>query len=269
MRVHSPLFHNLGPLNATLQRLRDLATAVAQRARVPFSNRPEAVVLLLADGRTVPGVRLDSTAFPLTIPAALAAWCIAQVVGNGVAIVAAATSEAAWGPEGEPLGTDFGLAPVEALPWAAARPNTPLPDLTGWADPFLAGSVETPGEGVALARVIAQRARVPASDFPVGCVGRLPDGRLVGGANVEVDDWTRGLCAERTLVSLVAAYDLPDPATLYLTCLKASCTPCGGCRQVLMEQFPAATIWMDRGEAAPERTTPSALLPGAFAGEGL
>lgn len=269
MRVHSSFFHNLDPLNVTLQRLRDLATTLAQRSRVPFSNRPEGVVLLLDDGRTVPGVRLDSTSFPLTIPAATAAWCIAQVVAPQAAIVAAASSSEILAADGEPLHTDFGLDRVETLPWATVRPNTSLPHLSDWATPFLVGRVETPGEGVAMARTVAVRARVPASDFPVGCVGQLPDGRLVGGVNVEVDDWTRSLCAERTLVSLVAAYGLDTPTDLYLTCLKASCTPCGGCRQVLMDQFPAATIWMDRGEAAPERTSPPLLLPGAFVGEGL
>lgn len=267
--MHSSFLHESRPLNATLHRLRERAASVAQRARVPYSRHPEAAALLLDDGRVVPGVRIESTSFPLTIPAALAALCLAHTLAPGRTVVAAAfTGDVP--PDAEPFRTDLGLSGVETLPFALVRTGALLPDMGDWATPFLPASpVATPREGIALARTMATRAVVPASDFPVGCVARLPDGRLVGSANVEVTDWTRGLCAERVLVSTLVAYGLPDPDTLYLTCLKASCSPCGGCRQVLMDQFPRVQIWMDRGDDAPASTTPPGLLPGAFEGEGL
>jgi len=268
-RVHSFFLHDPTPLNATLHRLRERAASAAARARVPYSRQPEAAALLLDDGRVVPGVRIESTSFPLTIPAATAALCLAHTLAPGRTVVAAAfTGDVP--PDAEPLRTDVGLSRVETLPFALVRTGAPLPDVGDWAAPFLdAPTVSTPRDGIALARTVAARAVVPASNFPVGCVARLPDGRLVGSANVEVADWTRGLCAERILVATVAAYGLPDPDALYLTCLKASCSPCGGCRQVLMDQFPRVQIWMDRGDAAPAATTPPALLPGAFEGQGL
>lgn len=237
---------------------------------MPYSRQPEAAALLLDDGRTVPGVRVESTSFPLTIPASTAAFVVSVALGVADRIVAVAFSTEAVPEDAAPLQRDLGLALHPAHPFALVRAGTTLPDPSGWIAPYLdADQPGTPEAGVRLARDVARRARVPASDFPVGCVGVLPSGRLVGAANVEVDDWTRGLCAERSLVALVAAFGLDAPDTLYLTCLKAACTPCGGCRQVLLDQFAHATLWMDRGAAPPERTTPAALLPGGFAGDGL
>ncbi|MEM8600166.1 MAG: hypothetical protein AAGF99_09625, partial [Bacteroidota bacterium] len=48
------------------------------RAYVPYSRTPNAAVAVLADGRWVPGVRVENASFPLTIPAVTAALVGAQ-----------------------------------------------------------------------------------------------------------------------------------------------------------------------------------------------
>ncbi|MEM8600666.1 MAG: hypothetical protein AAGF99_12160, partial [Bacteroidota bacterium] len=120
------------------------------------------------------------------------------------------------------------------------------------------------------ARNVAQaRARVPHSDFPVGCVVTTTDGHAVAGVNVEFDDWTRGLCAERSALALTLAYGL-SPAALFVSCVKVpGGTPCGACRQVIAELVPNGPIWIDRHETPPLRTSTQALLPDAFVGASL
>jgi homotetrameric cytidine deaminase len=111
---------------------------------------------------------------------------------------------------------------------------------------------------------MAERAHIPASRFPVGCVVLSADGRLFGGANVESSDWTRGLCAERVALATMLSSGARSATRIWLACPRApDCTPCGACRQVLFELAPAADVVMAR-EDGHEIATVATLLPGAF-----
>jgi len=83
----------------------------------------------------------------------------------------------------------------------------------------------------------------PYSHFKVGAVVALDDGTLVRGANQENAAYPSGLCAERT--ALFAAGSQYPNVGVSLLCI-AACdengeftekpvTPCGACRQVLVE----------------------------------
>jgi cytidine deaminase len=253
--------------------LRRHAAEVAAVSHVPFSGQPEGAALLLSDGRWVAGARVESATFPLTIPALQAAYVAAVGAGHHD-IVAVALSRTAlpgefgWiaqavGVEPHLLGDDA-LAFAELLPMPAERLDVRLDASTPADD----------AEGVGLARGIASHAFIPFSDYPVGCVllYELDAGgaALVPGVNVEHPDWTRGLCAERS--ALATARSL-GPGTVrrgYLSCLRdPDGTPCGACRQLLVELLPDGTLALDRGSEPPERVTPRQLLPGSFSGERL
>jgi len=254
-----------------LDTLRAYARAVAERAHVPYSGHPVASVLLLSDGTWVPGVRVESASFSLVIPALVNAVTTAVAIGR-TDIVAAVLSRAVLPEEtvymtslpGGPLtqaGDDAFQAPgVETLP-AVGTSRIPFLDVPPPADPRA---------GIALARQAAQRAYVPASDFPVGCVLVSGKDRLIPGVNVEHPDWGRTLCAERNALGTAVTWGLLDLRGLYLTCLKDPAgSPCGACRQLLAELAPEATVWMDRNNEPPEKALPSQLLPGAFHGRAL
>ena len=116
-----------------------------------------------------------------------------------------------------------------------------------------------------LAEQISARAHAPHSGFPGGAVLEADNGRLVPGANVEHDDSTRGLCAERVALATARSYGIERVRRLYIACPRApEASPCGACRQVLAELAPALPVVMGRGDGPPEATTPEALLPGAF-----
>ncbi|NBC18764.1 MAG: cytidine deaminase [Bacteroidetes bacterium] len=257
------------PSQDILDRLRHLTQAPLPQAHVPYSGRPASAVLLLADGAWVPGVRVESATFSLMLPPLLNAVTTAIAVGR-TDIVAAVLSRPA---------TVADAAYLEELPHArlpriaddAFAVEGALPDVADRLAPFLsAPTPETPADGVALARQVAERAFVPASQFPVGCVLKTVQGRLLPGVNVEHPDWSRILCAERAALGTMCSYGLSPGDALYLTCLHDDAgTPCGACRQWLVERAPSTTLWMDRAAIPPERATPDDLLPGAFSGAAL
>ena len=258
------------PPPAGPDRLRAHAQAVAERAHVPYSRVPAGAALLLGDGTWVAAPRLENASFPLTISALQGVLALAATAGAPP--VAAALSRPLTGGEralledwtGGPWRLDApdlavregGAVPTLGAPVRLTLRLPPPPDVEG---------------GAALALAAADRAHVPASDFPVGAAVEDAEGRLVVGANVELaGDWSRGLCAERTALVAARAAGLGPVRRLYVACARApGGTPCGGCRQVIAELAPGAEVVVWRGTDAPEVTTPAALLPSAFGGNRL
>lgn len=88
---------------------------------------------------------------------------------------------------------------------------------------------------------IAQAAYVPYSKFKVGAAVLLDNGVIVTGSNQENAAFPSGLCAERTALFYAGA-QYPDVPVLALAVVAFNeegqvkhISPCGGCRQVLME----------------------------------
>jgi cytidine deaminase len=81
------------------------------------------------------------------------------------------------------------------------------------------------------------RAYAPYSGYPVGAAALVAeDGRTVTGCNVENASYGLGLCAECGLVS--ALHATGGGRLTHFTCCDAegrTITPCGRCRQLLME----------------------------------
>lgn len=254
--------------------LRDRAQELAPRAHVPFSDHPVAAVLLMDDGTWLPGVRVESASYSLTMPALLNGYTTAVAAGRAQEVIAIVLSR--------PIRREEEVY-LEALPHRSYEPwsndawidvdptgDGALPSIESLLPPGLDTAVEGPAAGIDEARRIARRAYVPESDYPVGAVLERGDGGLVPGVNVEHPDWGRILCAERNALGTLKSYALPVPDHLYLTCNDdPKGTPCGACRQLLAELAPDTTLWMDRRDEPPERTTVSTLLPGSFRGHAL
>lgn len=97
-------------------------------------------------------------------------------------------------------------------------------------------------ELIDVARDIAQSAYAPYSKFRVGAALRLQSGKIVTGSNQENAAYPSGLCAERTALFYAGAQYPDDPVVaLAVTAMRedgqfaAVASPCGGCRQVLLE----------------------------------
>jgi cytidine deaminase len=89
---------------------------------------------------------------------------------------------------------------------------------------------------------IAQKAYAPYSNFQVGAVLLLENGEMIAGNNQENAAYPSGLCAERTALFYYGAnYAQHKIKLLIIVAHKAGsenlvvATPCGGCRQVMLE----------------------------------
>lgn len=270
--MHSPF--RFVPLSASLDTLRDKAQALTPRAHTPFSDTPTAAVLLLNDGTWIPGVRVESASYSLTLPALLNAYTTAVAAGRARDVRAFVLSrpfrrEEAVYVEELPHGPFEAQAADVWLRGATGADGT-LPTPTEALTPYVDITFNTEEEGVAHTRRIAEGAYVPSSNFPVGALLELGDGRLLPGVNVEHPDWARILCAERNALGTAQSYDAGPVRRLFLTCPEdPDGTPCGACRQLLAELAPDADLWMDRHDDAPEHAALSALLPGSFRGRAL
>jgi len=97
-------------------------------------------------------------------------------------------------------------------------------------------------ELVLKAKEIAKLAYAPFSKFFVGAAIRLKNGKIITGNNQENVAYPSGICAERTALFYAGA-QYPQEAVLSMAVAvfkneeyaKQPVTPCGSCRQVMLE----------------------------------
>lgn len=126
-----------------------------------------------------------------------------------------------------------------------------------------------------LIRVAAQARRsavAPYSKFRVGAALLTRRGEIVTGANVESASYGLTCCAER--VALFKALTEGKKNFVAIAVVARSpggATPCGACRQLLVEYAPEALVLVADSAAlrTVRRFSVSELLPGAFRGESL
>lgn len=109
------------------------------------------------------------------------------------------------------------------------------------------------------AAAAAGDAYAPYSGFHVGAALRLRDGRVVTGVNVENASYPLGICAERAALARAVA-EGAKPGDVEALAVTAS--PCGGCRQWLLEFGIDHVAFMHGGELLVRR--PGDLLPDSF-----
>ena len=123
-----------------------------------------------------------------------------------------------------------------------------------------------------LARAAAAKAYAPYSNFHVGCAIESVDGEVVTGANMENACYRLGVCAEQSaLTAAQHKFGLDKVARIAVAggTDATVCTPCGGCRQAILE----AAQWSGRdvviicasGDGSGvERHTIAELIPFGF-----
>ena len=117
----------------------------------------------------------------------------------------------------------------------------------------------TDSELLARAQAAAPGAYAPYSSFDVGAAALLRDGRVVTGVNVENASYPLGMCAERCALARAVAEGV-RPGDVEAVAVTAS--PCGGCRQWLLEFEVDRVIFLHEGEILVRR--PHELLPDSF-----
>jgi cytidine deaminase len=127
------------------------------------------------------------------------------------------------------------------------------------------------GPMVELAQRALENAHAPYSGFRVGACVRAASGRLYAGCNVENAAYPVGQCAEAGAIgAMVAAGDTAIVDVVVLTERAELCSPCGRCRQQLVEFASADTrVHLCGPEGVRVTTTMDALLPLAFGSDTL
>ena len=135
-------------------------------------------------------------------------------------------------------------------------------------------------ELVDIAKEMTKAAYSPYSRFSVGAALRLADGTIVRGCNQENAAYPSGLCAERTAM-FAASANHPGQAMRVLAIAaytdghftKEPVSPCGGCRQVMVEfedrQKEPMTVILYGMEGTYVVKSSKELMPFCFVSESL
>lgn len=130
---------------------------------------------------------------------------------------------------------------------------------------------------IELALKARENAYCPYSGFAVGAALLCQDGTIYTGCNIESSAYTPTVCAERTaffkavsegkreFVCIAVAGGRKDADLLPIT------TPCGVCRQVMMEFCDPERfrIVLGKGDLSFREYTLKELLPLGFSGDGV
>lgn len=119
------------------------------------------------------------------------------------------------------------------------------------------------------AQAAAQKAYAPYSSFPVGAALLTQQGVVIAGANVENASYGLSLCAERVALVKAVSEGERNFAAMAVWAEKmphGAVTPCGACRQMLVEFLPleAPIVMMDPDSGAVFQETLGSLLPRQF-----
>jgi cytidine deaminase len=125
----------------------------------------------------------------------------------------------------------------------------------------------------ALAIAAQGEAYAPYSKFRVGAAVRMTTGEVYSGANIENASYGLAICAERTAIfaAVIAGARQLEAVTV---CSDSSppASPCGACRQVLLEFAPdpsKVTVTSINAKGERRAWTLAQLLPDGFTGKEL
>lgn len=126
----------------------------------------------------------------------------------------------------------------------------------------------TADELLSIAMEARDKAYTPYSNFQVGAAILCKDGSFYIGANVENASYPLCMCAERNAIygAMMDGKTIDDFEALAVVAdSKDPVSPCGACRQVLSELFPAdKPIYLGNLRGDVKETTIVELLPYAF-----
>ncbi len=117
---------------------------------------------------------------------------------------------------------------------------------------------------VSLASQAREQAHAPYSGFLVGAAVLGSDGRVFTGCNVENASYGLSVCAERNAIAAAVAAGVREiRAIAVVTETSPPASPCGACRQVILEFGDVPVICANPAGERLVRTA-AELLPAAF-----
>lgn len=116
------------------------------------------------------------------------------------------------------------------------------------------------------ARKARDKAYVPYSEFKVGAALIAESGNMYTGCNIENASYSLTCCAERTAIfNAISQGEKELIEMAVIADSKGPVSPCGACRQVILEFFSKdAKIYLSNMEGNIKETTAENLLPFSF-----
>ncbi|MDG6898302.1 MAG: cytidine deaminase [Nitrososphaerota archaeon] len=120
------------------------------------------------------------------------------------------------------------------------------------------------------AKAAMKRAYSPYSRVKIGAAVLTRDGRIFTGCNVENVSYGLSCCAERTAIFKAVSEGCRGLVAIAVVGRsKGFTSPCGACRQVMVEFNPKMRVIRRGTDGYASETTAQDLLPSAFNPEGL
>jgi cytidine deaminase len=116
---------------------------------------------------------------------------------------------------------------------------------------------------IAAACEVRQHAHAPYSHYRVGAAVLGEDGHIFTGVNVENATYGLTICAERTAVYNAVSAGI-HRITAVAVCTENGGSPCGACRQILVEFGGDIPVWMTTPDGQIRQSTTYTLLPDHF-----
>jgi cytidine deaminase len=111
----------------------------------------------------------------------------------------------------------------------------------------------------------SKQAYAPYSNFHVGAAVLSSSGKIFWGANIENAAYPMTICAERVaLFSAYVAGEREIVALAVITPTDEAASPCGACRQVMLELAPRCAVILLNRHGERQLSSPQALLPHGF-----
>ncbi len=223
------------------------------RSYTKKKGAPKACIVLGASGKYYAGVRIENSSFPVTIPAIQAACCNCLSLGD--------IPEKLIAKERDLEQLDFWLKEFEL----EVEITPSIEHIELFESLINVSQKETSEKLISL----LDWAVAPNSDFPVSALLFTPKG-VITGVNIEVSEWTYGLCAERVALSRAFAYGITqfDKMAIH-TKYGQFCSPCGSCRQVLAEHLEDHPFEFFHPDGTLSRHYTVDLLPYSFKSSNL
>lgn len=216
---------------------------------VPYSDKPSVAVVKSKKGKYFPGVRIENVAFPLTISAAQNALFCCLSEGHQSAELSTTDPDDRqllfWKEE---LEIEVKELDINNLPNLDFRNIQLKKDI----DP------------AASLTELLEHAIVNESNFPVAALVETKSGYF-SGVNIECTSWSMGLCAERVAIAKAMTYSSKELKKLHVHTDKGEfSSPCGACRQVIIEHMPGQQIHLHHADHSESVHFSADLLPHSF-----
>lgn len=221
------------------------------RSYTPYSLKPFACIVKGKSGKYYPGVRVENGSFPLTIYAEQSAlgFCYTNGDSPSQIIYKERSSDSDfWKKE----------LSVEIIE------SDDISHIT-FEEPFYQPDQDIRSE----LHHLLSLALTPESNFQVSCLLDTSKG-FIAGVNIEFSDWQKGLCAERVAIATSISAGMMKINGIHVHASSGEfISPCGGCRQVIVEILPDKRIGFYHPNKTKSEYNTADLMPYVFSSSDL